>query len=148
MESASHGRPRDLGTLLLNSMIAVVFLCALAIFALYTNPPEHLIIPQHEMAVRVTRVDALPVGSSRIITWGEQAILVVRRTETEYAALQGTSPIDGCILEWDADALRVTSPCTHQLYNLRGHAVEGLTTEPLQRYRVYVRNGIVYVTRD
>lgn len=148
MESASHGRPRDLGTILLNSMIAVVFLCALAIFALYTNPPEHLIIPQHEMAVRVTRVDALPVGSSRITTWGEQAILVVRRTETEYAALQGISPIDGCILEWDADALRVTSPCTHQLYNLRGHAVEGLTTEPLQRYRVYVRNGIVYVTRD
>jgi nitrite reductase/ring-hydroxylating ferredoxin subunit len=148
MESASHGRPRDLGTFLLNSMIAVVFLCALAIFALYTNPPEHLVIPQHEMAVRVTRVADFPVGSSRITTWGEQAILVVRRTETEYAALQGVSPVDGCILEWDADALRVTSPCSHQLYNLRGHAVEGLTTEPLQRYRVYVRNGIAYVTRD
>jgi nitrite reductase/ring-hydroxylating ferredoxin subunit len=129
-------------------MIAVVFLCALAIFALYTNPPEHLVIPQHEMAVRVTRVADFPVGSSRITTWGEQAILVVRRTETEYAALQGVSPVDGCILEWDADALRVTSPCSHQLYNLRGHAVEGLTTEPLQRYRVYVRNGIAYVTRD
>jgi len=148
MESASQGRPRDLGTLLLNSMIAVVFLCSLAIFALDANPPEHLIIPEHEMAARVTRADDFPIGSSRIVTWGEQVILVVRRGETEYAALQGISPVDGCILDWDPDALRVTSPCGHQLYNLRGHAVEGLSTEPLQRYRVYVRSGIVYVTRD
>jgi nitrite reductase/ring-hydroxylating ferredoxin subunit len=148
MESASHGHARDPSALLLNSMIAVVFLCALAIFALYTNPPEHLTIPQREMAVRVTRADDFPMGSSRVVTWGEQVILVVRRGETNYAALQGISPVDGCILDWDADALRVTSPCGHQLYNLRGHAVEGLSTEPLQKYRVYVRNGIVYVTRD
>jgi len=148
MESASHAHPRDFGALLLNSMIGVVFLCALAIIALYTNPPEHLVIPQREVAVRVTRADDFPIGSSRIVTWGDQVILVVRRSETGYAGLQGTSPVEGCILDWDPDALRVTSPCGHQLYNLRGHAVEGLSTEPLQRYRVYVRNGTVYVTRD
>lgn len=148
MEPASHGRTRDLGSVLLNSMVFVVFLCTAGIFALYTNPPDHLIIPQHEMAVRVTRAEDFPVGSSRIVTWGDQVILVVRRGEAEYAALQGVSPVDGCILEWDLDALRVASPCSHQLYNLRGRAVEGLTTEPLQRYRVYVRNGSVYVTRD
>lgn len=129
-------------------MIVVVFLCAAAIAALYTNPPGHLIVPQHEMAARVTRAEDFPVGSSRVATWGEQVILVVRRAEDDYAALQGVSSVDGCILGWDQDALRVTSPCTHQLYNLRGQAVEGLTTEPLQRYDVFVRNGIVYVTRD
>jgi nitrite reductase/ring-hydroxylating ferredoxin subunit len=148
MAKDPHRRERDLGTYLLNSMLAVVFLGALAIAALYTNPPEHLIIPQRELAVRVTRVEDFPVGSSRMTTWGEQAILVVRRDEDVYAALQGVSPVDGCLLGWDPDALRVTSPCTHQLYNLRGHAVEGLTTEPLQRYEVFIRNGIVYVTRD
>lgn len=129
-------------------MLAVVFLGGLAIALLYTNPPGHLIVPQHELAVRVARAEDFPVGSSRLATWGEQTILVVRRGESDYAALQGVSSVDGCILGWDNDALRVTSPCTHQLYNLRGHAVEGLTTEPLQRYAVFVRNGIVYVTRD
>jgi hypothetical protein len=58
------------------------------------------------------------------------------------------SPVDGCILRWDSAALRIMSPCGHQVYNLRGHAVEGLTTEPLQRYAVFVRNDFVYVTRD
>lgn len=148
MTSDSHRRERDLGTFLLNSMVGIVFLIALAVATLYTSPPEHLIIPQHELAARVARVEAFPVGSSRLETWGEQAILVVRRGENDYAALQGISPVDGCILRWDADALRIVSPCGHQVYNLRGHAVEGLTTEPLQRYAVFVRDDIVYVTRD
>ncbi len=148
MAPDSHRRERDLGTFLLNSMLAVVFLIALAVATLYTVPPEHLVIPQHEVAARVARVEDFPVGSSRLETWGEQAILVVRRGENDYSALQGVSPVDGCILRWDAEALRIVSPCGHQVYNLRGHAVEGLTTEPLQRYAVFVRNDIVYVTRD
>jgi len=148
MESDSHRRERDLGTVLLNSMIAVVFLIALAVATLYTIPPEHLIIPQHELAARVARVEDFAVGTSRLETWGEQAILVVRRGESDYAALQGVSPLDGCILRWDPEALRITSPCGHQVYNLRGDAVEGLTTEPLQRYAVFIRNDIVYVTQD
>ena len=148
MASDSHRRERDLGTFLLNSMLAVVFLIALAVATLYTVPPEHLVIPQHEVAARVARVEDFPVGSSRLETWGEQAILVVRRGENDYSALQGVSPVDGCILRWDAEALRIMSPCGHQVYNLMGHTVEGLTTEPLQRYAVFVRNDIVYVTQD
>jgi nitrite reductase/ring-hydroxylating ferredoxin subunit len=142
------GRKRDFGTFLLNSVLGVVFLITLAIAVIYTVPPEHLIIPQHEVAVRVARVEDFMVGSSRMETWGDQAILVVRTGDSDYAALQGASPVEGCLLEWDAESMRVSSPCGHQLYNLRGQAVEGLTTEPLQRYDVFVRDGTVYVTRD
>jgi len=148
MTSDPQRRERDLGTFVLHSMIGVVFLVALGVAALYTIPPEHLIIPQHEMATRVARLQDFPVGSSRLETWGEDAILVVRRDENAFAALQGVSPVDGCILNWDPEALRVTSPCGHQVYNLRGHVVEGLTTESLQQYRVFLRNDIVYVTRN
>jgi nitrite reductase/ring-hydroxylating ferredoxin subunit len=147
MTPDSQRRERDLSTFLLNSMIGVVFLIVLVAAALYTIPPEHLIIPQHEVAVRVARLEDFPVGSSRLETWGEQAILVVRRGEQEFAALQGVSPVDGCILNWDPEALRIASPCGHQVYNLRGHVVEGLTTESLQQYKVFLRNDIVYVTR-
>lgn len=147
-ERPEAGRRRDFGTFLLNSVLIVVFLIALGIVVIYTVPPEHLIIPQHEVAVRVARVEDFTIGSSRMETWGEQAILVVRSGEHDYAALQGASPVEGCLLEWDVESMRVTSPCGHQLYNLRGQAVEGLTTEPLQRYDVFVRDGVVYVTRD
>ena len=146
MKRESPPRERDLGTYVLNSMIAVVFLIGLAIAALYTNPPEHLIIPQREIAAKIARVEDFPVGSSRLETLGEQPVLVVRLAEHDYRAVQGASPVDGCLLRWDPEAFRVSSPCGHQLYNLRGHAEEGLTTEPLQRYTVFVRNDIVYVT--
>ena len=146
MTSDPQRRERDLSTFLLNSMIGVVFLIALIVAALYTSPPEHLIIPQHELAARIASLEDFPVGSSRLETWGDQAILVVRRGEREFAALQGVSPVDGCILDWDPEALRITSPCGHQVFNLRGHVVEGLTTESLQQYEVFVRNDIVYVT--
>lgn len=146
-EGSDPGRRRDFGTFLLNSVLGVVFLIALAITAIYTVPPEHLIIPQHEIAMRVARVEDFAVGSSRMETWGEQAILVVRHGERDYSALHGVSPVDGCLLEWDPEAVRVASPCGHVLYNLRGQAVEGLTQEPLQRYDVFVRDGVVYVTR-
>lgn len=147
-EHSNRGRDRDFSTFLLNSVLGVVFLMALAIVVIYTVPPEHLIIPQHEVAARVARVDDFALSSSRMETLGGQAVLVVRNSESGYAALQGTSPVDGCLLEWDSDSRRVTSPCGHQLYDLRGQAVEGLTTAPLQRYDVFVRDGVVYVTRD
>jgi hypothetical protein len=76
-ELSDPGRKRDFGTFLLNSVLGVVFLIALAIAVIYTVPPEHLIIPQHEVAVRVARIEDFTVGSSRMATWGEQAILVV-----------------------------------------------------------------------
>ncbi len=146
MATGSQRRERDLGAYLLNSLVAVVFLIGLAVAALYTNPPEHLIIPQHEVAARIARASDFPVGTSRLETLGEQPVLVVKMSDREYWALQGVSPVDGCLLRWDSEALRVVSPCGHQLYNLRGHAVEGLTTEPLKRYSVFVRNDVVYVT--
>lgn len=146
-KSTDPARGRDFGTFLLNSVLAIVFLLVLVIAVFYTVPPEHLIVPQHEVAVRVARVEDFAVGSSRMETWGEYAILVVRSGEREYSAVQGMSPVDGCLLEWDPESMRVTSPCGHMLYDLRGQAVEGLTTEPLQRYDVFVRDGTVYVTR-
>jgi hypothetical protein len=34
------------------------------------------------------------------------------------------------------------------MYDLRGRAVEGLTTRPLRRYDVSVQRGLVFVTRE
>jgi nitrite reductase/ring-hydroxylating ferredoxin subunit len=147
-ERLKPGRDRDFGTFLLNSVLGVVFLLAIVITAIYAVPPEHLIIPQHQVSIRVAREEDFTIGSSRMEAWGGQAILVVRNGEHDYAALQGMSPVDGCLLDWDAESMRVFSPCGHVLYDLRGQAVEGLTTEPLQRYAVFVRDGVVYVTRE
>jgi hypothetical protein len=130
---------------LLGGVVLTIFLAVVAAIAAYLLPADYLQIPELQPAVRVGREADLPVGASRVISWGPRVILVVRAGERDYAALQGTSPIDGCILEWDAAALRVVSPCSYVVYDLHGDVVRGLTRVPLQRYAVFVRGHLVYV---
>lgn len=131
-------------------LLAAVVVLTLAMVALgvavYLLPGEYLQIPELQPAVRVARQSDFPVGASRVLNWGKRIVLVVRAADQEYSALQGTSPIDGCILDWDAASLRVVSPCSYVVYDLHGNVVRGLTTVPLQRYAVFVRQGAVYVT--
>jgi nitrite reductase/ring-hydroxylating ferredoxin subunit len=108
-------------------------------------PSQQLEIPRLQPAVRVADVSRFPAGTSRRVSWGDRLILVVHRTPGEYFAVQGTASSDGCLLLWDADAMRVVSPCSFVVYDLRGNVVAGLTTAPLAQYRVFEREAVVYV---
>lgn len=138
---------RKLGVteLTLAGTILVSATCVGLAMALYVLPGEGLPSSSYEPGVRVDLVEDLPIGSGRVVGWGERIILVVRSSEDGYAALEGTSPLDGCILEWDAQASRIVSPCRYLVYDLHGNVVAGLTTAPLRRYRAFVRGGVVYV---
>ncbi len=128
--------------------IIVLMVVGLALAAfLYLLPPELPQLAELQPAYVVAPVAKLPVGGSRVVDWGNQIILVVRTGEDAYSGLQGTSPIEGCILDWDATSMRVLSPCRYVVYDLQGNVVRGLTTVPLQRYPVFVRDSIVYVGR-
>lgn len=124
-------------------ILLTVVLAALGV-AGYLLPGDHLAVPELQPAVRVASAD-MPDSASRVITWGSRVVLVVRNGD-EFAALQGTSPIDGCILEWDRASARVVSPCSYVVYDLHGNVVRGLTTVPLLRYDAFLREGAVYVT--
>ena len=121
-------------------------LITFVIVAFFLLPPPYLKVPDIQPVVRVARLADFPVGTSRMVTWGERSVLVVRRDAEAFFAVQGTAPSDGCFLEWNADALRIESPCTYVVYDLDGNVVEGLTRTPLQRFRVFERNGTLYVT--
>lgn len=132
------------GLLLGGVILIMAVLLALGV-ALYVLPSGRLQLPELQPFARVSSESEFPVGASRVIDWGDEIILVIRRGEREYYALEGTAPTDGCILEWDAESLRVVSPCTYLVYDLRGNVVAGLTTSSLRRFPVYVRGGVIYV---
>lgn len=127
-------------------ILMVVGLILIALF--YLLPPEHLQLDELQPAYRVAAQAEMPVAASRLVNWGDEVILVVRTGEQTYTALQGTAPTDGCILDWDPTSLRVVSPCAYLVYDLHGNVVRGLTTVPLRRYAVFVRDGVVYVARS
>lgn len=146
MNANGSGQRLTFNGLLLIGVILLMAVTSATCVGLYVMPPDALALPELEPFVLVSHENEFPIGASRVVNWGEEIILVVRRSETAYAGLQGVSPADGCILEWDEAALRVVSPCTYVVHDLEGNVVEGLTTTPLRKYAVYVRGGIVYVT--
>ena len=137
----------DVNSLLLIAVIVLMVAGMLLVVALYGQRAERLEIPEVQPAVRVSQEESFPVGASRLVRWGHRPVLVVRLAEREYVALEGASPNDGCVLEWEEAASRIVSPCTYVVYDVDGSVVTGLSTTPLQRYPVFVRDGTVYVAR-
>ncbi|MGD2134959.1 MAG: Rieske (2Fe-2S) protein [Gemmatimonadales bacterium] len=131
--------------ILLGAVIALTVTLVAIVMISYVLPGERLTIPELQPAARVAREAGFPVGASRLVRWGARVILVVRAEPDRYFALEGTSPRDGCILEWEEAASRVVSPCSYVVYDLHGNVVTGLTTAPLARFPVFVRDGTVFV---
>ena len=132
---------------LLLSIIALMVTLVLFVIGLYGKPSERLESPEVQPAIRVARAEDVPVGASRLVRWGARAVLVVHVSENEFVAVAGTSPSDGCLLEWEEEAARIVSPCTYVVYDVDGSVVAGLSTTPLLRYPVFIRSGTLYVAR-
>jgi nitrite reductase/ring-hydroxylating ferredoxin subunit len=126
-------------------VLLTLSLMALAVWV-YLTPEDYLQTPELQPVLRVTKAGTIPVGGSRVVTWGDRVILVVRSGENDYTAVSGLSPIDGCILRWDAASLRVVSPCSFVVYGLDGNVVRGNTMVPLRRYSVFIRHDDIFVT--
>jgi len=141
------GRGLGFNELLLGAVILFIVVGIALTVTLYALPGEHLEIPEVQPAVRVAQQADFPIGTSRMVRWGDRAILVIRATEGRYVAMQGTAPSDGCLLRWEEDALRIVSPCSHVVYDLEGRPVTGLSTRPLQGFPVFLRDAVVYVGR-
>jgi nitrite reductase/ring-hydroxylating ferredoxin subunit len=146
MESARW--PRGFAAYLLAGIVVLMLVGGVMALFLYLIPPPPLQLAELQPAFRISAEADLPVGASRLVNWGDQAILVVRTDAQSYTALQATAPTDGCILRWDATSMRIVSPCSYLVYDLHGNVVRGLTTVPLERYAVFVRDGVVYVGRS
>lgn len=130
---------------LLGGVIGLTVFAVLLSIGLYLLPGDPLQIPELQPALRVADEADFPVGASRLVNWGEESVLVVHSGEGEYNAVQGTSTVDGCLLRWDPASIRILSPCKFVVYDLHGTVVRGLTTIPLKRYPIFVRQGTVYV---
>jgi nitrite reductase/ring-hydroxylating ferredoxin subunit len=135
-----------LNDLMLGAVLVLIGAGAALVLLLYALPGAHLELSALDPVVRVASVEDFPIGSSRMVQWGDRAILVVRPTETDYFATSGTAPHDGCLLRWEDAASRIVSPCSYAVFDVRGNVVTGLTTTALTRYGVFVRDGSVYVT--
>ena len=117
----------------------------LLVFLVYALPHQPLVIPEVQASVRVGTLEDLHPNSSTIERWGPELVLVIRTEGGEVTAVEGRSPSDGCVLEWDDHRGRITSPCSYQLYNAYGFVLAGLSDQSLRRYPVLIRDGVINI---
>jgi hypothetical protein len=117
----------------------------LLIFFLYALPQEPLLVPEVQASIRVGRLDDFPLNTSRLQSWGSELILVIRTDDGEMRAVEGRSPTTNCVLQWDSRRGHIHSPCSYEIYNPLGYIVSGLGDQALQRYPVWIRDGIISI---
>ncbi|CAB3394634.1 Rieske (2Fe-2S) protein [Kyrpidia spormannii] len=98
--------------------------------------------------VPVFRGEELPPGLMRVVTIGDQRILVANVEGTFYAIGAVCTHTEGYLDEGYIEDRTVVCPIHFSRFSLiSGEVVEGPAEEPEPTYPVEVRNGIVYVQR-
>jgi cytochrome b6-f complex iron-sulfur subunit len=114
------------------------------VVAAFVKPPRS----SKGLADRVIKVgpaESLPVGNAQLVRHGREPIFVVRTDEGTLVGLSAVCTHLHCILKWD-DSRRVLScPCHRGAFDLNGNVVAGPPRYPLERFRVEIQLGEIYV---
>ena len=90
-------------------------------------------------------LDELPVGQSRFVRHGREPVWIVRLDEERLVALAAVCTHLHCVLDFDSENQRLSCPCHEGAFDLNGNVTHGPPPRPLERYRVEIRLGEIYV---
>ena len=75
----------------------------------------------------------------------ELPVWIVRLDEERLVALAAVCTHLHCVLDFDSENQRLSCPCHEGAFDLNGNVTHGPPPRPLERYRVEIRLGEVYV---
>ena len=111
----------------------------------FLNPP-----PVSEAAVNEAvagKVEDLRPNSGKIVRFGDNPVLLIRVSQTEWRALSAVCTHLSCIVQYQPERARIWCACHNGVYNLQGQVVSGPPPRPLQPYAVHIREDEVVITQ-
>lgn len=111
----------------------------------FLNPP-----PVSEAAVNEVvagKVEDLKPNSGKIVRFGDDPVLLVRVSQTEWRALSAVCTHLSCIVQYQPERTRIWCACHNGVYNLQGQVVSGPPPRPLKPYTVHIREDEVVITQ-
>ena len=91
------------------------------------------------------RVEDIPVGESKLLYYKERPVLLIHVKENRFVALSGICTHLRCGLNWDRDSRKLVCPCHGATFDIQGNVLSGPPPEPLTRYQVKIKGGIIYI---
>ena len=111
----------------------------------FLNPP-----PVSEAAVNEAvagKVEDLRPNSGKIVRFGDNPVLLIRVSQTEWRALSAVCTHLSCIVQYQPERARIWCACHNGVYNLQGQVVSGPPPRPLKPYAVHIRQDEVVITQ-
>jgi cytochrome b6-f complex iron-sulfur subunit len=92
--------------------------------------------------------DKIPVNSALMFKFGTKPAMLIRHSETEYAAFNAVCTHLGCTVSYEPENSRIHCACHGGVYNPKtGANVSGPPPKPLTQYKVEVFDGRVVVAK-
>ena len=143
MSAPDASRRSFLGRLLGGGIVTAALAIAGAAVA-YLYPPARR---GDRGRVRIGGAGELPVSTGKLtLVHGEPAWLV--RLVGGFVAFSAVCTHKGCVVRWEGERRVFRCPCHEGVFDEHGNVVSGLPRRPLERFRVGIVGGDVYVSLD
>ena len=149
----NHSNPSDnkskrrdfLNILLSGGFIAWLGALLFPVFK-FLEPPE---LEEVKVSnVKIGAVEDMEKDSGKIIRFGNKPVLVIRKSNGEYAAFGGVCTHLDCIVQYRKDYGQIYCACHNGRYDLNGRVVSGPPPTPLPKYNVKIKEGEVVVFEE
>ena len=104
--------------------------------ARFVSPPHVPEATTHQIEAGLTNDPDLLGRGFKILRFGNEPVLLIRVSETDYRAFAATCTHLDCIVEYQEDKKRIWCNCHNGEYNLAGEQVAGPPPRPLESYKV------------
>jgi Rieske Fe-S protein len=111
----------------------------------FVNPPEVSEAPVNE--VTAGKITELMVNSARMVRFGSRPVLLIRTSDTEWRAFDGTCTHLNCTVQYQQEGRQIWCACHNGFYDLNGKVVSGPPPRALAQYEVNVRGDDVVITK-
>ena len=114
-----------------------------AVCASIIYPVVRFVSPPHIPEATTNQAEAGPVNDPeflekgfKIIRFGSEPVVVVKISDKEFRAFEGTCSHLACIVEFQKDRQRIFCNCHSGVFDLNGRNVSGPPPKPLQAFNV------------
>jgi len=111
----------------------------------FMNPPEVSESPVNE--VTAGKIAELMVNSAKMVRFGSRPVLLIRTSDTEWRAFDGTCTHLNCTVQYQREGRQIWCACHNGFYDLNGKVVSGPPPRALAQYEVNVRGDDVVITK-
>jgi cytochrome b6-f complex iron-sulfur subunit len=111
----------------------------------FVNPPEVSEAPVNEVAAGSQ--NDLAVHTGKMVRFGSRPVLLIRTSETEWRAFDGTCTHLNCTVQYLQEGRQIWCACHNGLFDLNGKVVSGPPPRALTQYEVHVRGDEVVISK-